>query len=210
MAFAQLERKVAEMNPYTGWYGLYIANQEIAKDPKLKKILDQLGADGTGNIPIARVIGGWKFNASIGNPEARDALVLAGGFMYDDWVSKFPAQESRVFIATKASECLLLLDKKESKALTSYGQDAFNDVILPVVLLGGRLDEESLGKFITSMETYAFDNSPYHTLNGHVGLRDLISKFRGRVSGRLKEIVHHIPSTSDVRGLISRFTGSAP
>ena len=209
MTFSKAEREIAGMNPYTGWYELSVANKKIEANPELKKRLDQLGVGGTDNIAVARVIGAWKFDASIGNKEARDALVLAGGFMYGKWDSTFPTQESRVFIAAKASAGLLSLDKQIGKPSTTYGQDAFNDVILPAVLLGGKFDEKGQGQFIQIMEAYAVESSPYHNLNGRVGLRELIASFRGRVSERLKEIVNHIPSTSDVKRLISKFIGSA-
>ncbi len=170
------------------------ANEFIKAHPSLEKRLKGLTEEGMGNIQMARVLGKWAGDAGTGNQEALNALVLTGGFMYQGWDEVITDGATRGFIAAKACSILLSLDgPRPTGPITTYGKDAFRDVIFPVVTGANTLGDEGLAVFLKATQRDTFSSDPYHIMNGHVGFRNKVVHMKDTIAYVLGKVASHIP-----------------
>lgn len=141
----------------------------------LEEWVDRLRGIDASNNDLAQVLGKWSGDASAGDEQAINALVIAAAFMYQGWRDVITDDRRRGFVAAKACSILLKLDgPRPGRSNVTYGAEAFQTVITPVILSGHTLGKEGLEVFFNATQRDSLLTHPIHDMRGVVGFRDRI------------------------------------
>ncbi len=139
----------------------------------LKKLLAELG-ECASNFEADRVLGGWSQAVYIGDELIVNATIAAAAGVFRKRRLSPEDDEVKGYIAAKATAMLLSADGPRPGGAVTYGREAYNKLIRPVVREGRTLGVHGMTVFAIAESTDYVSTHPLNACRGIVGFRNLL------------------------------------